>query len=55
VRFSNGTTEFTYFVTGNVLLWTNDNVTYRLETTMSMDAARTFAEALVVMSDVLSP
>jgi|GEM_PF-6239179 len=46
VIFENGTTEMTYFVQGNVLIWMENNVTYRLETALDMDEARVFAESL---------
>lgn len=47
VQFRNGETELTYFVNGNVLIWTDGTVTYRLETTLDMASARLFAEGLV--------
>jgi len=40
-------TELSHFVTGHVLIWEQDKVTYRLETPMSLEEARLFAESLV--------
>ncbi len=51
VQFINGTTELTYFVTGNVLIWIDGNITYRLETEQAMASAQTFAESLLSLSD----
>lgn len=51
VTFVNGTTELTYFVQGNVLIWEEDSVTYRLETHLDMESAREFAEALEANND----
>lgn len=42
-------TELTHFVTGRVLVWERKGVTYRLETHMSLDEARQFAESLIVL------
>jgi hypothetical protein len=41
-------TELTHFVTGHVLVWEQDSVTYRLETSLPLDEARQFAESLIV-------
>jgi hypothetical protein len=41
--------ELTHFVTGNVLIWDQGRVTYRLETSLSLDEARQFAESLIVL------
>lgn len=38
--------EWTHFVDGNVLGWEQDGVTYRLETNLSLDEARAFAEGM---------
>ena len=40
--------ELTHFVTGHVLIWEQDSVTFRLETHASLEEAQQFAEALVV-------
>jgi hypothetical protein len=44
-------TELSHFVMGHVLIWEQDNVTYRLETPMSLEDARRFAESLTPMSE----
>jgi len=38
--------EFTWLVEGNVLLWEEDGQTYRLESGLSLEAARLIAESL---------
>lgn len=38
--------ELTYFVTGNVLIWFDNGVTYRLETRLTQTEAINYAEAL---------
>lgn len=38
--------ELTYFVSGNVLIWEAGNITYRLESTLTMEEAITYAESL---------
>ena len=47
LRFSNGDLDFTRIVDGNVLIWANDTLTYRLETDMSLEEALKVAESLV--------
>lgn len=42
----NGDVEFTRLIEGNVLIWTDQGVTYRLETGGSMDEAVKIAESL---------
>lgn len=42
--------EFTRLIQGNVLIWTDGNITYRLETNLSMEEAVAIAESLEVMS-----
>lgn len=42
-------TEWTHFVDGNVLGWEQNGITFRLETDLSLDEARTLAESLQVM------
>ena len=42
-------TELTHFVDGNVLVWVESGVTYRLETRLELDSARLFAESLLAM------
>lgn len=39
--------ELSHFVDGNVLLWSRDGITYRLETGLSMNAALELANSLV--------
>lgn len=46
LRFSNGDLEFTRIIHGNVLIWADDTVTYRLETDMSLEEAIRIAESL---------
>lgn len=41
--------ELTHFVTGNVLVWAQGSVTYRLETQASLEEAREFAESLIIL------
>ena len=38
--------ELTYFVSGNVLIWDAGNITYRLETMLTMEEAISYAESL---------
>lgn len=40
---------WTSFVAGRVLVWERENITYRLETRDDLEAARVFAESLVVV------
>ena len=42
----NGNVEFTRLIDGHVLIWTGVNVTYRLETDLSMEEALKVAESL---------
>lgn len=46
LRFTDGDLEFTRFINGNVLIWADDTVTYRLETDMSLEEAIQIAESL---------
>jgi hypothetical protein len=47
-RSSSGTTtyEARWLVAGNALIWTQGSITYRLETTLPLDEARTIAESV---------
>ena len=47
LRFTDGDLEFTRIMDGNVLIWADDVVTYRLETNMSLEEALIVAESLV--------
>lgn len=47
LRFTDGDLEFTRIINGNVLIWANDTLTYRLETDMSLEEALKVAESLV--------
>ena len=47
LRFTDGDLEFTRIMDGNVLIWADDVVTYRLETNMSLEEALKVAESLV--------
>ncbi len=42
--------DFTRLIEGNVLIWTNGKVTYRLETDLSMEEAIEIAETLEILS-----
>lgn len=42
-------TELSHFVMGHVLIWEQDNVTYRFETSLPLEDARRFAESLIPM------
>ncbi len=46
LRFTNGNLEFTRIINGNVLIWADDTLTYRLETDMSLEEALKIAESL---------
>ncbi|MCQ3938304.1 MAG: hypothetical protein DPW18_14830 [Chloroflexi bacterium] len=46
LRFTNGDLDFTRIVNGNVLIWADDTVTYRLETDLSLEEALKIAESL---------
>ena len=43
---SNGDHQFTRLIDGHVLIWADDNVTYRLETDLSLEEAVKIAESL---------
>jgi hypothetical protein len=43
---SNGDIEFTRLISGNVLIWANGDVTYRLETDLSLEESLKIAESL---------
>ena len=46
IRLHNGELEFTRLINGHVLIWEADNVTYRLETDVSLEEAIKIAESL---------
>ncbi|HET6822192.1 MAG TPA: hypothetical protein VFH34_06065 [Anaerolineales bacterium] len=46
VRFSNGNLDFVRLVDGHVLIWTDQEITYRLETELSLEEAVRVAESL---------
>jgi hypothetical protein len=46
VRFSNGNIDFVRMIAGHVLIWAEGDVTYRLETSLSMEEAVRVAESL---------
>ena len=46
VRFSNGNMDFVRLIDGHVLIWTDGEVTYRLETELTMAEAVRVAESL---------
>jgi len=46
LRFTNGDLDFTRIVHGNVLIWADGTITYRLETNMSLEEAIQIAESL---------
>lgn len=46
VRYSNGNIDFIRLVQGHVLIWTDDVITYRLETDLSLEEAIRVAESL---------
>jgi hypothetical protein len=46
LRYSNGDLDFTRFIEGYVLLWTEGNITYRLETVLPIEEAVKVAESL---------
>ena len=46
LRFSNGNLDFVRLVDGHVLIWTDGNITYRLETELDLDEAVKVAESL---------
>jgi hypothetical protein len=46
LRFSNGNLDFVRMIDGHVLIWTEGNLTYRLETKLSLEEAVKLAESL---------
>ncbi len=46
LRLSNGDLDFTRLIDGNVLIWADGGVTYRLETNQTLDEAIKIAESL---------
>jgi hypothetical protein len=46
LRLRNGNLDFTRLIDGNVLIWADDNLTYRLETNQSLEEAIQIAESL---------
>lgn len=46
LRYSNGDLDFTRLIDGYVLIWTEGNITYRLETALPMEEAIKIAESL---------
>ncbi|RPH35367.1 hypothetical protein EHM92_06280 [bacterium] len=46
IRFSNGNLDFIRLIDGHVLIWTDDEMTYRLETDLSLEEAIKVAESL---------
>jgi hypothetical protein len=46
LRFSNGDLDFTRMIDGRVLIWTGGEITYRLETKLSLEEAIKIAESL---------
>jgi hypothetical protein len=46
VRFSNGDLDFVRLVDGHVLIWTDGDITYRLETEMDLEEAIKVAESV---------
>jgi hypothetical protein len=46
VRFSNGNFDFIRLIDGHVLIWTEEDVTYRLETELDLEEAIRVAESL---------
>jgi hypothetical protein len=46
IRFSNGNLDFIRLVDGHVLIWTDGQITYRLETELDMQEAIRIAESL---------
>jgi len=49
LRLSNGDLELTRLIDGHVLIWTDGDVTYRLETDLSLEEALKVAESLEPM------
>jgi hypothetical protein len=46
LRLSNGDLDFTRLIDGNVLIWAEENITYRLETNQPLEEAIKIAESL---------
>lgn len=46
LRFTDGDLDFTRIVDGNVLIWADDTITYRLETDLSLEETTRIAESL---------
>ena len=46
LRLSNGDLDFTRLIEGNVLIWADGEITYRLETTQTLEEAIKIAESL---------
>jgi len=46
LRFSNGNLDFVRMIDGHVLIWTDGDITYRLETKLSLEEAIKVAESL---------
>ena len=46
LRFSNGDLDFVRLIEGHVLIWKDGEITYRLETNLSLEEATKVAEAL---------
>jgi hypothetical protein len=46
LKLKNDDATFTRMINGHVLIWENGNVTYRLETDLSLDEALKVAESL---------
>ncbi|HEX2998145.1 MAG TPA: hypothetical protein VHP14_25195, partial [Anaerolineales bacterium] len=46
VQFSNGDLDFIRLIDGHVLIWFDDEITYRLETDLDLDEALKVAESL---------
>ena len=46
IRFSNGNLDFVRLIDGHVLIWTEEDVTYRLETDLGLEEAIRVAESL---------
>ena len=46
LRLFNGDLDFTRLIDGNVLIWTDGDLTYRLETSLSLQEAIKIAESL---------
>jgi hypothetical protein len=49
VRYEDGDLEYTRMIDGHVLIWSDGNITYRLETDLSLEEAIEIAESLEPM------